>query len=154
MPSPTHGHLCAPIPGVHRVGDCPPYGHPGPLHSSSSCLSTYPASFNPSDCLETSAALSFQDTEPSWFSSVSLVNPPHHHYLTPPHQTLNVGVKELNLPLLPLPSFSPSVISTFQKFKYHFYSRSFSHLCKSRYPDFLIPTLYYIKHTQCTHSST
>lgn len=47
----------------------------------------------------------FRDTEPSWISSVSLVNPPHAHWLTPLHQILNVNVKEFNrLSFLSLPS--------------------------------------------------
>ena len=50
-----------------------------------------------------------------------------------------------NLPLFPLFLLSLGNIIHFQKFKNRIYSRSFSYLCRSRYPDFWTPIPYHIK---------
>lgn len=137
--SSIHCHLCLPHHSATETR--------GLLWSPSPRISPFPflmaqclsASFkanNHSRPLETSPPLSFQDISLSWFTAVLLGVPALPPELAPPHEIWNADVLTPSAsPSSPcLPSLGNSI--HFQKFKYHFYSRPFSYMYRSSYPDF------------------
>lgn len=138
--SSIHCHLCLPHhSGTENRGllwSPPPRISPFPFLMAQ-CFSASFKAINHSRPLETSTALSFQDISLSWFSAVLLAIPALPPELAPPHQIWNVDV--LRTPSAsPFSPCFPSLgnIVHFQKFKYHFYSRPFSYIYRSSYPDF------------------